>query len=689
MPLILDRSSDDIPIWNLHQTFENIPAHLRSYNYVHEGKGDYDDNRTPVTKKDILPGGKYRSIVKLFLHYESQSRDDWTVATGFLIRDDLVATAGHCAYDRSYELGRLDEVKVYLGYSGRVNVDNPEVEFRSGQSIATTNEWNEAERVEADLAFIKLDEPFYHIEPIEYKNTPDLARKVIGVVGYPGDIRQDGEPGGRLQQDFQETRWNIHQSGTQTLEYTIDPNGGNSGSPVFDEEDMCCIAVHTRGGSKNTATVIGPEGYNFDDYIEALDQHVGTTRRQSLRARMQNVDDVAEILKLAKEFDSPISRDILSPDSSLTFGQLGIPSGAIAHMALSSASNAVLENVRTDKQNFVNDHAFNGVAERATVAEAALVAVQEMSRELRQEENVFANMTDVVKKLLPTVQQAGPAVINASLEPLLRVALDEARKSAQGGRNTRPEPIPSLRQLGVGSRTKRSQTSNRKKNSFIEAVSESSSDRAQRFFSALASEAVSDDAEIQWHKLEIPRELPATIGPLVEAGQGGQIGGGWYNKQQQQQYQYQQQHQYSRGQRLSVQSLFDSEEQRLTAEFLPLRAAVSEAALQAILKIPEEALEQEGLLEVMREVMEGYGPMILKVAPGIIRRVSPVFVAIADEAEVGRQAGFQQLRQRGARGATKGVTKGMARSIAKSMTKSLAKTQPQVSTAELDFLEAF
>jgi hypothetical protein len=448
---------------------------------------------------------------------------------------------------------------------------------------------------------------------------------------------------------------------------------------------MCCIGLHTRGGSKNTATVIGPEGYNFDDYIEALDQHVGTTRRQSLRSRMQNVDDVAEILKLAKEFDSPISRDILSPDSSLTFGQLGIPSGAIAHMALSSASNAVLENIRTDKQNFVNDHAFNGVAERATIAEAALVAVQEMSRELRQEENVFANMTDVVKKLLPTVQQAGPAVINASLEPLLRVALDEARKSAQGGRNTRPEPIPSLRHQGVGSRTKRSQTSNRKKNSFIEAVSESSSDRAQRFFSALASEAVSDDAEIQWHKLEIPRDLPATIGPLVEGGQGGQIGGGWYNKQQQ----YHHQHQYSRSQRFSLQNLFDSDEQRLTAEFLPLRAAVSEAALQAILKIPEEALEQEGLLEVMREVMEGYGPMILKVAPGVIRRVSPVFVAIANEAEAGRQTGIQQQRQRGARGATKGVTKEMARSIAKDMTKSLAKTQPQVSTAELDFLEAF
>ncbi|KAL3457918.1 trypsin-like cysteine/serine peptidase domain-containing protein [Aspergillus heterothallicus] len=672
MPLMFDRSSADIPIWELSQTSDQVPNHPRSYNYVHGGKGEYEDNRTSVTKKDVLPGGKYRSIVKLFLHYDNQSRDEWAVATGFLIRDDLVVTAGHCAYDRSYDLGRLEQAKVYIGYTGRPNVNDAEVEFRSGQNVATTNEWIDGEHAEADLAFIKLDEPFYQVNPIEYKNTPTSARKVIGVVGYPGDIRQNGEPGNRLHQDFQETRWNVHQSGTQTLEYTIDPNGGNAGSPVFDQEDMCCIGVHTQGGARNTATVIGPEGYNFDDYIEALEQHVGTTRRQSMRSRMQNVDDIAEILKLAKEFDAPISRDILSPDSSLTFGQLGILSGAVAHMALSSASNAVLENVRTDRSNFENDHAFNGVAERATLAEAALVAVQDMSRELRQEENVFANMTDVIKRLLPTLQQAGPAVINASLEPLLRVALDEARKSSQGARNTRVEPIPSLRQQG--SRTKRSQYSNRKKSSFIEAVSESSSDRAQRFFSALASEAISDDAEIQWHKLDIPRELPTTIGPLVE---GGKPGAG-----------SQQQHQYGRGQRFSLQSLFDSDEQRLTAEFLPLRAAVSEAALQAILKIPEESLEQEGLLEVMREVMEAYGPMILKVAPGVIRRVAPVFVAIVNEAEYGRQAGVQQ-RQRGAKGATKGVTKGLARSITKGMTKSLSKTQPQVSTAELDFLEAF
>ncbi|KAL2835403.1 trypsin-like cysteine/serine peptidase domain-containing protein [Aspergillus pseudoustus] len=679
MPLMFDRSSADIPIWDLNQTSDQVPTHPRSYNYIHDGKSEYEDNRTSVPKKDILPGGKYRSIVKLFLRYDNQSRDEWAVATGFLIRDDLVVTAGHCAYDRSYELGRLEEVKVYVGYTGRSNVNDAEVEFRSGQNVATTNEWLEGERAEADLAFIKLDEPFYQVNPIEYKNTPASARKVIGVVGYPGDIKQNGEPGGRLHQDFQESRWNVHQSGTQTLEYTIDPTGGNAGSPVLDEEEMCCIGVHTQGGSKNTATVIGPEGYNFDDYIDALDQHVGTTRRQSMRSSMQNVDDIAEILRLAKEFDSPISRDILSPDASLSFGQLGIPSGAVAHMALSSASNAVLENVRIDRPNFENEHAFNGVAERATLAEAALVAVQEMSRELRQEENVFANMTDVIKKLLPTLLQTGPAVINASLEPLLRVALDEARKSAQGARNTRAEPIPSLRQQG--SRTKRSQYSNRKKGSFVDAVSESSSDRAQRFFSAIASEALSDDAEIQWLKLDIPRDLPATIGPLVEGGKST----GW--SQQQQQHQYQ--HQCSRGQRFSLQSLFDSDEQRLTAEFLPLRAAVSEAALQAILKVPEQSLEQEGLLEVMREVMEGYGPMILKVAPGVIRRVSPVFVAIANEAEFGgRQTGFQQ-RQRGAKGATKGVTKGLARSITKGMTKSLAKSQPQVSTAELDFLEAF
>lgn len=41
-----------------------------------------------------------QAIVKLFLKYEGQpATAKWPIATGWLIRPDLLVTAGHCAFD--------------------------------------------------------------------------------------------------------------------------------------------------------------------------------------------------------------------------------------------------------------------------------------------------------------------------------------------------------------------------------------------------------------------------------------------------------------------------------------------------------------------------------------------------------------------------------------------------------------
>jgi hypothetical protein len=241
MPLILDRSSAEIPIWDLDdETSQRVPDNLRSYNYTHEGQGKYSDKRTAVPNSEVGPGGKYRceylllsvdlcltsvAIVKLFLHYESQKHTDWAVATGFLVRDNIVVTAGHCAYDCDFQLGRLDAVKVFVGYTGQ-HANGPEIEYRWGLSVAITPEWKDGNKIRADLAFIKLNKKVLTAEPIQYMDTPISGNEHLGVVGYSGDIRQDTEPGARMYEDFQQVAWNIYNSSTETLNYTIDPKGG-------------------------------------------------------------------------------------------------------------------------------------------------------------------------------------------------------------------------------------------------------------------------------------------------------------------------------------------------------------------------------------------------------------------------------------------------------------------------------
>ncbi len=132
--------------------------------------------------------------MKLFLRFAGQDQNDpWAMATGWLISNDTIVTAGHCSYDWSHNLGRLTHVKTYIGYSGKESIKdsrNYAVQFRTGKRITTTEGWLTGEGNEPrDVSFIQVDPPFTGIKPIKYQPTPMIGAKVVlGVVGYPGDL---------------------------------------------------------------------------------------------------------------------------------------------------------------------------------------------------------------------------------------------------------------------------------------------------------------------------------------------------------------------------------------------------------------------------------------------------------------------------------------------------------------------
>ena len=106
------------------------------------------DERTLVKPKDYAPNGKYRceprfschslkllmnveAIVKLFGRMEGQAPGaPWLMATGWLIRPNLIVTAGHVACDWDHSLGLLKELKCYIGYHGRGRTRESTVQFR-------------------------------------------------------------------------------------------------------------------------------------------------------------------------------------------------------------------------------------------------------------------------------------------------------------------------------------------------------------------------------------------------------------------------------------------------------------------------------------------------------------------------------------------------------------------------------
>ncbi|KAK7976389.1 hypothetical protein PG989_014852 [Apiospora arundinis] len=269
-----------IPLWELQSTADTIPA-AESFRFVNPGAESVigDDDRVKVSPEHFAPGGKYRSIVKLFLRYEGQPASaKWPIATGWLIRPDLLVTAGHCAFDWGHNLGRLVQVKCYIGYNGHESIHDARahVQFRSGKRVATTLEWMTAKNNRNfDVSFIQVDRPFDGITPYQFADTPLSGTTSIGVVGYPGDLKDEKtkEVGAHMYEMFQSNTWNLAESQWRMMEYQIDTYGGNSGSPVIRESDNVSIGVHVYGGNPNSASVIGMYGNPFLDYVAAFDMH--------------------------------------------------------------------------------------------------------------------------------------------------------------------------------------------------------------------------------------------------------------------------------------------------------------------------------------------------------------------------------------------------------------------------------
>ncbi|KAL9016776.1 MAG: hypothetical protein Q9185_005906 [Variospora sp. 1 TL-2023] len=93
-----------VSVWGLITTSSEleIPDGKDAFALPYRVSGYFDesvigsvDSRKLVAKEDFGPGGKYRSIVKLFLRFQNAvNPGSWAIATGWLITPDILVTAG-------------------------------------------------------------------------------------------------------------------------------------------------------------------------------------------------------------------------------------------------------------------------------------------------------------------------------------------------------------------------------------------------------------------------------------------------------------------------------------------------------------------------------------------------------------------------------------------------------------------
>ena len=141
-----------------------------------------------------------------------------------------MVTAGHCTYDWGHNMGRAVEVKACesrdanleerkhcmqhhtdlmpstdIGYKGKGFIKDPSVQFRTAKRIVTTEGWLKTRGAKSfDVGFIQVDRPFTGITPIKFAETPAKGDLVLGVVGYPADLKDPGtgEKGAHMYEMF-------------------------------------------------------------------------------------------------------------------------------------------------------------------------------------------------------------------------------------------------------------------------------------------------------------------------------------------------------------------------------------------------------------------------------------------------------------------------------------------------------
>ncbi|KAF9741765.1 glutamyl endopeptidase [Paraphaeosphaeria minitans] len=451
-----------------------------------------DVTRTPVDVTDIQDKhGKYRAIVKLFLRYQNSGKEEWSIGTGWLISEDRVVTAGHCAFNSDPNGGPLAEAKVYIGYRGRKALTAPGVEMRTVTSVVTTSEFVGGQR-QRDMAIMELNEPFNDVIPLSYQSTPASGIAKLGVVGFPGDILgDDKEPGGRMYEMFLDTPWDLGTAGYNMLEYKIDTFGGNSGSPVListNDGKYAAIGIHTYGGMPNSATVLGYYGVPLPPYLLAFNSRSAEVREDPLYPNgeyrtvkipsdypsgpMPKVEkpaqtgagtttttttttvskesfpvasttspefiNVGDIFKTVKGVVDKIGPQILS--TAVTAlpslgGPVGSVMGAVANMAIS----AIADGLEERKESWNPSETLAGTPERAIMEQATLDALISISKQKGQE----ALVDEILSKMEPIVQQSQQQFesLASVASPLLqdytiRVALDAL------GRKSSPNDFP-------------------------------------------------------------------------------------------------------------------------------------------------------------------------------------------------------------------------------------------------------
>ncbi|KAJ8502992.1 hypothetical protein ONZ45_g11253 [Pleurotus djamor] len=364
---------------------------------------------------DYANGGKYRSIVKIQMCFNTPTGEQWMMGTGWLVNEDTLVTAGHVVYDRAYGFGACIQVKCYIGYEGvdSVNAPNSGVQARYGHHVITTEKWAQPspsglQDRPFDVAFIRVHKPFEgQLNVFKYIETAPSATAIVGVIGYPGDKALGDEKGAHMYGEFAKTTYNVETDKQHMITYQLSTYGGQSGAPIIARTASGLVAIGTHcygagiGIQANSGNSIGGKWGNAYDKFLSLFRRSNAFASRPNQSLTVSLDIVGPPLPVPVPTPTPIRPDPFIPSipsypgdpyseegfldtfrkiAKIGSGVISIgapflgPIGAIVGPVAGGLLSAIAgqESVITAVINRSGDPIAPGIAERAVLAEASL-----------------------------------------------------------------------------------------------------------------------------------------------------------------------------------------------------------------------------------------------------------------------------------------------------------------------------
>lgn len=202
------------------------------------------DERTRVLDTKLVP---YNSVV--FIAADGAS------GSGAVVGPNTVLTAAHVVKNIRNNPAK-DSIYVIPGRDGS---KLPFGKFKI-KAVYIPQSYLEKPSVDSDLALIT-------IEPLNGKSisevVPPLLFKIVDSVSVGTKVSTAGYPGDKPWATMWKTSGTTTGETSTRLYYDLDTYGGQSGSPVFDENNEV-IAVHTTGaGTRNFGTKLSSEFWSF------------------------------------------------------------------------------------------------------------------------------------------------------------------------------------------------------------------------------------------------------------------------------------------------------------------------------------------------------------------------------------------------------------------------------------------